>query len=56
MEKNRMSGLTFCMADMIMLAMYEADGEHATAAGSEFAAKYIWYAIQRDLYEKGKDI
>ncbi len=31
------------------LEMYAADGEHASPAGSEFAAKLIWETILRDL-------
>ena len=31
------------------LEMYAADGENASPAGSEFAAKLIWETIRRDL-------
>ncbi|MCR5088873.1 MAG: SGNH/GDSL hydrolase family protein [Oscillospiraceae bacterium] len=34
------------------LEMYAEDGEHASAAGSDFAAKYIWEAIRTDLTVK----
>ena len=34
------------------LAMYYEDGAHASAGGSDFAAKYIWDAIRHDLYKK----
>lgn len=36
------------------LEMYHEDGAHASRAGSDFAAKYIWDVIYRDLYFKGK--
>ena len=29
--------------------MYDKDGAHASAAGSDFAAKYIWETIRADL-------
>ncbi len=32
------------------LEMYNADGAHASEAGSEFAAKLIWAVIHEDLY------
>jgi len=31
------------------LEMYAEDGEHASPAGSDFAAKYIWDTIFRDI-------
>lgn len=31
------------------LKMYADDGEHASEAGSEFAAKYIWETIRGDI-------
>ena len=31
------------------LEMYDADGAHASEAGSDFAAKTIWNTIQRDM-------
>ena len=34
------------------LEMYADDGEHASPAGSDFAAKYIWYTIFSDLNRK----
>ncbi len=34
------------------LEMYDEDGAHASRAGSEFAAKYIWEEIRMDLYRK----
>ena len=34
------------------LVMYAADGEHASPAGSEFAAKYIWVTIRDDMSRK----
>ena len=30
--------------------LYDADGAHASEAGSDFAAKYIWDAIYHDLH------
>ena len=36
------------------LKMYHSDGEHASSAGSDFAAKYIWETIRHDLWKKGK--
>lgn len=36
------------------LEMYNEDGAHASEAGSEFAAKYIWSVIHMDLFRKGK--
>ena len=36
------------------LEMYASDGAHASAEGSEFAAKYIWEAIRLDLYRKAR--
>ena len=35
------------------LEMYDKDGAHASAAGSDFAAKYIWETIFTDLRRKG---
>ena len=35
------------------LEMYDKDGAHASAAGSDFAAKYIWETIRTDLNRKG---
>ena len=32
------------------IEMYYEDGAHASAAGSDFAAKYIWETIRQDLY------
>jgi hypothetical protein len=32
--------------------MYDEDGAHASHAGSDFAAKYIWEEIRMDLYRK----
>ena len=37
------------------LEMYASDGMHASRAGSDFAAKYIWETIYSDLSRKGKD-
>lgn len=34
------------------LEMYAADGEHASLAGSEFAAKHIWVTIRDDFTRK----
>jgi hypothetical protein len=34
------------------LEMYDEDGAHASHAGSDFAAKYIWEEIRMDLYRK----
>ena len=34
------------------LEMYDEDGAHASRAGSDFAAKYIWEEIRMDLYRK----
>ena len=34
------------------LEMYAEDGQHASQAGSDFAAKYIWEAIRLDLHRK----
>ena len=34
------------------LNMYAEDGEHASAAGSDFAAKYIWETIRSDMARK----
>ena len=34
------------------LEMYAGDGEHASKAGSDFAAKYIWEEIRRDMHRK----
>ena len=35
------------------LEMYADDGQHASPAGSDFAAKYIWETIRIDLARKG---
>lgn len=35
--------------------MYDEDGAHASRAGSEFAAKYIWETIREDLNRKEKE-
>ncbi len=32
--------------------MYDEDGEHASAAGSDFAAKMIWETILTDIHRK----
>ena len=37
------------MRNWPQLDMYAGDGRHASPAGSEFAAKYIWETIRRDL-------
>ena len=34
--------------------IYKRDGSHASSHGSDFAAKYIWDAIYRDLYSKNR--
>ena len=34
------------------LDMYYKDGAHASAAGSDFAAKYIWETIYTDLQRR----
>lgn len=34
------------------LEMYADDGEHASSAGSDFAAKYIWETIYTDIVKK----
>ena len=34
------------------LEMYAEDGQHASRAGSDFAAKYIWETIHSDLFRK----
>ena len=34
------------------LEMYAEDGQHASPAGSDFAAKYIWETIADDLHRK----
>ena len=36
------------------LEMYASDGMHASRAGSELAAKYIWETIDGDLKRRGK--
>lgn len=36
------------------LEMYDADGAHASRAGSDFAAKLIWEEIHTDLHRKEK--
>ena len=36
------------------LEMYAPDGMHASKASSDFAAKYIWDTIYRDLWKKGR--
>lgn len=38
------------------LEVYAEDGEHASEAGSEFAAKYIWDTIWNDFRKKEKGI
>ena len=35
--------------------MYDEDGAHASRDGSDFAAKYIWEAIRKDLARKKKE-
>lgn len=35
------------------LEMYYEDGAHASESGSDFAAKYIWDAIETDLHRSG---
>ena len=32
------------------MEMYYEDGAHASESGSDFAAKYIWDAIETDLH------
>lgn len=34
------------------ITMYAEDGAHASASGSDFAAKYIWDAITNDIHSK----
>ena len=34
------------------LNVYAEDGEHASVAGSDFAAKYIWETIYQDMSRK----
>ena len=34
------------------LEMYADDGQHASPAGSDFAAKYIWETIRMDMVRK----
>lgn len=36
------------------IEMYYEDGAHASAAGSDFAAKYIWETVYSDLLRKEK--
>ena len=38
------------------IEMYDADGAHASRSGSDFAAKYIWDAIETDLYRKRRGL
>ena len=38
------------------LDLYAEDGEHASEAGSEFVAKYIWETIYLDIYRKAKQL
>lgn len=38
------------------LELYQSDGAHATRAGSDFAAKMIWYVIDDDLYKRENGI
>ena len=35
------------------LDLYAEDGAHASPAGSDFAAKYVWEEIVTDLHRKG---
>ena len=37
------------------LEMYDPDGEHASKAGSDFAAKYIWETIRSDLSRRNRE-
>ncbi len=41
-----------CQESWPDLEMYDADGAHASRAGSDFAAKYIWEVIHMDLDRK----
>lgn len=34
---------------MTALEMYADDGQHASPAGSDFAAKYVWETIRLDI-------
>ena len=34
---------------MTALEMYADDGQHASPAGSDFAAKYFWETIRMDI-------
>ena len=38
------------------LEMYDADGAHASRAGSDFAAKHIWEEIRSDLWRASHGI
>ena len=37
------------------LEMYAEDGQHASPAGSDFAAKYIWETIRMDMVRKERE-
>ena len=37
------------------LEMYDEDGAHASRAGSDFAAKYIWEEIYTDLHRRERE-
>ena len=37
------------------LEMYDGDGAHASRAGSDFAAKYIWETIFDDMHRKERE-
>ena len=37
------------------LEMYAEDGAHASPAGSDFAAKYIWETIRHDESNRKRD-
>ena len=41
-----------CMENRPDLEMYDVDGAHASRAGSDFAAKYIWETILGDIHRK----
>lgn len=46
--------LNTCFNDLPLLVKRRAeDGQHASPAGSDFAAKYIWETIADDLHRKG---
>ena len=43
-----------CFNDLPLLVKRRAeDGQHASPAGSDFDAKYIWETIADDLHRKG---